>query len=187
MEEVIAHSQTSRIRGFISHESPEPGYIAVSFIVHVPNPASGTSSIYFGLVPFFSHPHGICHYISTTVGAHRGAGRSAVWSSDPDGTIFSIERARCYRPSSHGWSGGLRHRQCLAVWSKSALAAGHRYALRGSSRLHRERHRHVPQGGTRVFWHVRSFTAGLLYSSVRRFCVAQLRRGHDGWDHHQSS
>ena len=45
MEEVIAHSQISRSKGFISHESSEPGYIAVSFIVFVPNPASGTRSI----------------------------------------------------------------------------------------------------------------------------------------------
>ena len=70
---VIAYSQTSRSKGVISNESPEPGYIVVSFIARVPNPTSGTSSIHFGLVPFFSHPHGICRYISTIVGAHRGA------------------------------------------------------------------------------------------------------------------
>ena len=56
VERVIAYSQTRRSKGVISHESPEPGYIAVSFIVLVPNPASSTTSTHFGPVLLFSHP-----------------------------------------------------------------------------------------------------------------------------------
>ena len=68
--------------------------------MRVPNPVSGTIGILLGHVPLFCHPHGIYRHFTTTVGAHRGAGRGIDWSSDPDGTILCIERALCFRTGS---------------------------------------------------------------------------------------
>src|ERR1041385_8831269 len=54
-----------------------------------PQADSGTIDIFFlASSPHFSHPHGICHYLSTTVGAHRGADRGFDWSKDPDGIFL---------------------------------------------------------------------------------------------------
>ena len=68
--------------------------------VLVPNPVSGTIDTLLGSSPSLSHPHGICRHETTTVGAHRGADRGVDWSSDPDGTILSIEHALRFRPGS---------------------------------------------------------------------------------------
>src|SRR3954462_2272570 len=64
--------ETSRSRGVISTESPEPGYIVASLTVLVPNPIPAPStSLPLASSPHFSHPYGICRHITTTVGAHR--------------------------------------------------------------------------------------------------------------------
>ena len=56
-------------------------------------PDSGTIDIFsLASSPHFSHPHGICHYISTTVGAHRGADLGVDWSQDPDGLFPCVGR-----------------------------------------------------------------------------------------------
>src|SRR3954467_11925016 len=64
---LIHIEETSRSRGVISQESPEPGYIMVSLTVLVPNPIPAPSTFFsLELSPHFSHPHGICRHISTT-------------------------------------------------------------------------------------------------------------------------
>src|SRR3954463_2907445 len=61
--------ETSRSRGVISQESPEPGYIVVSLTMLAPNPIPAPSTFFsLEISPHFSHPHGICRHISTTLG-----------------------------------------------------------------------------------------------------------------------
>src|SRR3954466_3811658 len=85
------------------------------FTVFVPILVSGTIDINPGPVPLFSHPHGICRYQSTTVGAHRGAGRGVNWSSEPDEPIVFVTHSLRFRPGSQEWSMGLRRRQRCSV------------------------------------------------------------------------
>src|SRR3954462_1453274 len=96
--------ETSRSRGVISTESPEPGYIVVSLTVLVPNPISAPStSLSLASSPHFSHPYGICRYITTTVGAHRGADQGVYWSKDRDGIFICVRRQSSHWPDYSAW------------------------------------------------------------------------------------
>ena len=144
-------------------------------------PDSGTIDIFFlASSPHFSHPHGICRYISTTVGAHHGADRGVDWSSDPDGIFLCVRREPRLRPDYQTWGNRLRGRLFGTVWGRRTPAARCVAASRQSSPLHRQLPRGIPSGCARLLQHHGSAPDQGLHCSTRRREWPSARNHHDG-------